>query len=196
MRITALLFALVLSACAGPAKYVPRADIGDALKQNMKTSVNVGQFTRPANFNRMCRLSNTIAPPDYTMTFEGYIQNAFTEELKAAGKYSDQTKLSLTGTVEKLAFSTTANGLSGGTWDIGLRVTAPSGRSTIVTEHYEFETSVMAAFACQQATDAFLPAVQNLISKLATSSEFRALLASNDVVARPANSVARPKKAK
>lgn len=177
MRIAALLFTLVLSACGTPPKYAPRADIGEALKQNMKGPVNVGTIQAPADFNKMCRLSGPIAPPDYTMTFEGYIQNALTEELKAAGKFNDQNaRISLSGAIEKLAFSTTANGMTGGTWDIGLRVTSSNGKSTFVSEHYVFDASLMGAVACQQATDAFLPAVQNLISKLAKSNEFKALV--------------------
>ncbi len=189
MRIAALLLALVLSACATPAKYTPRADIGDALKQNFKDTVNVGTFKAPEGFSSMCRLSGPIYPPDYNMTFEGYIQNALIEELKAAGKFDDQKpKVVLSGAVEKLAFSTTANGVSGGTWDIGLRVTSSNGKSTVVSEHYEFDASIMGDIACGQATEAFLPAVQNLISKLVTSSDMPMLLASADAVVAQAKS--------
>ncbi len=181
MRIAALLLVLVLSACAAPVKYAPRSDIGDSLKQNMKGSVNVGAFKAPAYFNSMCRIERLIYPPDYTMTFEGYIQNALVEELKTAGKFNDQNaKVLLSGAVEKLSFSTTANGLTGGTWDIGLRVTSSNGKSAVVSEHYVFDASLMADLACQQATDAFLPAVQNLISKLVKSNDFKALVAPTD----------------
>ncbi len=185
MRIAALLLALVLSACATPVKYQSRADISDALGQNLKSGVNVGDFKAPAEFTSMCRINGPIYPPDYELTFEKYIQSALTEELKAAGKLNNQdAKITLTGAVEKLAFSTTANGMTGGTWDIGLRVTSSNGKSTYVSEHYVYDTSLMAAVACQQATDAFLPAVQNLISKLARSAEFKSLVTVQTAEAR------------
>ncbi len=194
MRIAVLLLALVLSACATPAKYQSRADISDALGQNMKGSVNVAPFKAPDNFSSMCRIAGPIYPPDFTLTFEGYIQSALTEELKAAGKLNDKdAKITLTGAVEKLAFSTTANGVTGGTWDIGLRVTSSNGKSTYVSEHYVYETSIMGAVACQQATDAFLPAVQNLISKLARSSEFKSLVTAQATEARAETRIETPR---
>lgn len=178
MRIVIVLLAFILSACAAPTKYATRPDIGDALKQTKGGNINVGAFKAPANFSNFCRIDGPIYPPDYNLSFEGYIQNALVEELKAAGKYNDTTaKVSLSGVVEKLSFSTTANGLTGGTWDIGLRVISSNGKSSLVSEHYQFETSLMAALACQQASEAYLPAVQNLISKLVRSDDFKTLIA-------------------
>jgi len=177
MRITVIFLTLVLSACATPVKYVALPDTGITLKQVVNGNVYVDTFDRTNSFNAMCRLGTPITPPDFKSTFEGYIQNGLIEELKAAGKYDEQpAKIKLSGTVEDLAFSTTVNGFAGGFWDIKLRVKSSNGKSTVVSEHYEFESSFFAATACLNARDAFLPAVQNLISKLVKSREFKDLV--------------------
>jgi hypothetical protein len=56
------------------------------------------------------------------MSFEGYIQNGLVEELKVADLYDDKNaKITLTGVIEQLSFSTLTSILGGGSWDIGLR---------------------------------------------------------------------------
>lgn len=176
LKIFAVLFALLLSACAAPAKYSALPETGATLKQAVSGNVSVGAIKAPASFNSLCRLQSFITTPDYS-SFEGYIQNALIEELKAAGKYDDKVaKVTLSGAIDELSFSTTTHGLTGGTWDIKLRVTSSNGKTSVVSEHHEYETSMIAAIACQRATDAYFPAVQNLIGKLVKSDEFKALV--------------------
>ena len=84
-------------------------------------------------------------------------------------------KATLSGVVEQLNFSS-SRGLTGGEWNILLRVTSSNGKSMSVSEHYEFESGFIADTACKQTAEAYLPAVQNLIGKLVKASEFRSLL--------------------
>ena len=44
-------------------------------------------------------------------------------------------------------------------------------------EYYEFESGFIADTACKQTAEAFMPSVQNIISKIVRSPEFRKLLA-------------------
>lgn len=176
-HITIAFSVLALSACSTymPQRYSISADNNVALKAIEAGSINVGTFKGPANFDSNCRAAGPIAPPD-NMSFEAYIQKALADELKVAGKFDDKTpKATLTGAVEQLAFSS-SRGLTGGSWDIGLRVQSSNGKSTYVSEHYEFNSGFIADTACKQTAEAYYPAVQNLIGKLVKSPDFRGLV--------------------
>lgn len=168
---------LALGACSTymPQRYSISADNNVALKTMSAGNINVGAFKGPANFDNSCRAAGPIAPPD-NMSFEAYIQKALTDELKVAGKFDEESpKITLSGVVEQLAFSS-SRGLTGGSWDIGLRVLSSNGKSAFVSEHYEFNSGFVADTACKQTAEAYLPAVQNLIGKLVKSPEFVALV--------------------
>jgi hypothetical protein len=126
-------------------------------------------------FDNSCRAVGPISPPD-NMSFELYLQKALADELKVAGKFDDKTpKVTLSGVVEQLSFSS-SRGLTGGSWDIGLRINSSNGKSNFVSEHYEFNSGFIGDTACKQTAEAYLPAVQNIIGKLVKSSEFLALV--------------------
>lgn len=175
--IVVALSVLALSACSTymPQRYSISADNNVALKAIDAGNINVGAFTGPAKFDSSCRAAGPIAPPD-NMSFEAYIQKALADELKVAGKFDDKTpKVTLTGVVEQIAFSS-SRGLTGGSWDIGLRVHSSNGKSTYVAEHYEFNSGFIADTACKQTAEAYYPAVQNLIGKLVKAQEFQTLV--------------------
>lgn len=178
MKKTAVVLSvLALSACSTymPQRYSISADNNVALKAIGVGSINVGAFKGPANFDNSCRAAGPLSPPD-NMSFEGYIQKALADELKVAGKFDDKTpKVTLSGVVEQLAFSS-SRGLTGGSWDIGLRISSSNGKSSYVSEHYEFNSGFVADTACKQTAEAYFPAVQNLIGKLVKSPEFLALV--------------------
>jgi len=169
--------ALSMSACSTymPQRYSINADTNVALKTIDMGNINVGSFKGAANFDNNCRAVGPIAPPD-NMSFEAYIQKGLADELKVAGKFDEKTpKVTLSGTVEQLAFSST-RGLTGGSWDIGVKVSSSNGKSTFISEHYEFNSGFIADTACKQTAEAYLPAVQNLIGKLVKSPEFKSLV--------------------
>lgn len=176
-KLAVVLSALVLSACSTymPQRYSISADNNVALKAIGVGGINVGSFKGLPNFDNGCRAAGPIAPPD-NMSFEAYIQKALADELKIAGKFDDKTpKITLSGVVEQLSFSS-SRGLTGGSWDIGLRINSSNSKSSYVSEHYEFNSGFVADTACKQTAEAFFPAVQNLIGKLVKSPEFLALV--------------------
>lgn len=175
-KILLMLSVISLSACSTftPQRYNISADNNVALKATGIGNVNVGAFSGPASFDRNCRGAGPIAPPD-NMSFEAYIQKALADELKVAGMFDDKApKTTLTGALEKLDFSS-SRGLTGGEWNIGLRINSSNGKSLSVSEHYEFESGFVADTACKQTAEAYLPAVQNLIGKAIKSPEFKTL---------------------
>jgi len=176
-KIAVALSILTLTACSTymPQRYNISADNNVALKAIGVGNINVGPFKGPTTFNSACRGAGPIAPPD-SMSFEAYVQKALADELKVAGMFDEKMpKATLSGVVEQLSFSS-ARGLTGGEWDIGLRLNSSNGKSVFVSEHYEFNSGFIADTACKQTAEAFLPAVQNIIGKLIKSPEFRSLL--------------------
>lgn len=176
-KIAVVLFVLLLSACSTymPQRYNISADNNVALKAIGVGNINVGAFKGPASFDNACRGAGPIAPPD-NMSFEAYVQKALADELKVAGMFDEKTpKVTLTGVVEQLSFSS-SKGLTGGEWKISLRVNSSNGKSSFVSEHYEFNSGFIADTACKQTAEAYLPTVQNLIGKLIKAPEFKSLL--------------------
>ena len=83
--------------------------------------------------------------------------------------------MTLTGVVNKLEFSS-IRGLTGGRWEIDLSLTSSNGRTMSASEQYDFQSGYDANTACKQTAEAFMPAVQDLIGKIARSPEFRTLV--------------------
>lgn len=170
-----MVFSLTACSTFMPQRYSISADNHVTLKSIGAQNISVGTFKGPTDFDAMCRGAGPIAPPD-GMSFEAYIQNALADELKVAGIFDKQSpKVTLTGIVDQLAFSS-SRGLTGGSWDIGLRVNSSNGKYILVSEHYEFNSGFNAITACKQTAEAYLPAVQNLIGKLVKSPDFKGLL--------------------
>jgi hypothetical protein len=177
-KIIAAITVLILSACTNaPQRYGISADNNMALKASGGGNINVGTFTNTADFSNNCRgLYGSLSLPD-NMSFEGYIQKGLADELKVAGMFDDkEAKITLSGVIEKLAFSTLTSLTGGGSWDIGLRVNSSNGKSTYVSEHYEFDSSIQVWAACSQTANAYMPAVQNILGKLIKSPDFKSLV--------------------
>lgn len=172
-RIIGILILFTLTACNSytAAPYGISPDNNLALKSIAGTEhVRVGAFTATQTFDSGCRLAGPIQLPA-GLTFEGYIQKAFSDELKVAGVYDDKAQVTLLGTITDMKFSST-----GGSWDIALTVNSSNGKSVAVSEHYDFHTSFSAVGACHDVSDFFQPAVQGLVNKVITAPNFRSLL--------------------
>ncbi len=105
------------------------------------------------------------------LSYAGYIRKALIDEMKIAGVYDNSGIVTLTGSVDKLAFSSINS-----FWDINLTVTSSTGRYVSVVEHYRFPGSWTGVSACKNVADSFFPAVQDLLQKLIASPGFLALI--------------------
>ena len=173
----AVLLTTMLGACSTfvTPRYSISADNNVALKSLNTTNVGVGDFAAPAGFDNTCRAAGPLAPPD-GMNHANYIRKAFEDELKIAGIYAPSAaRVTLSGTVTKLEFSS-SRGLTGGSWTIDLTLVSSNGQRMTTAEHYEFESGYIADTACKQTAEAFMPAVQNLIGKTVRSPQFKALV--------------------
>jgi hypothetical protein len=151
-------------------RYGISADNVVALKSLAPGQIKVGAFTDPKQFGDGCRAAGPIKVGD-GLTFAGYIRKALIDEMKIAGVYNENGNVTLTGSVDNLAFSSTV-----AFWDIGLTVTSSNGKSVSVQEHYQFPGAFAAVTACKRVSDGYYPAVQNLLQKLIASPDFRALV--------------------
>jgi hypothetical protein len=178
MKIFATLtIAAVLAGCSTymPQRYSASADNVVAIKALNVNGVNVGTFTTTVKVDNACRGAGPIAPPD-NMSFEAYIQKALADELKLAGAFDAQApKVTLAGVLTKIEFSS-SKGLTGGEWNLALDLKSSNGKSISATETYNFNSGFVADTACKQTAEAFLPATQNLLTKLIKNPDFKALL--------------------
>ena len=175
-RIIIVVFAFILSACSYmPQRYSVSAENTEALNKLGVGNIDVGRFTKAAEFDTRCKVvSGEVKRPD--MGFEGYIQQALVQELKAADIFDDQTpKITLSGVVEKLSLSTwRAIYLSN--WDVGVRLNSSNGKTVYITQHYEFNAGQNNLADCQQLADHYMFAVQKTLNKLINAPEFQSLV--------------------
>ena len=174
--------ALVLSGCSSLTvqNYGVAADANYALKQlKIGESLFVGEISNSSNTEMSCRMMGPIKFAN-NMTAAGYIKKALEDELKLSGAYAPKTpKVVLGGTINKLEMSST-KGMSRGFWLIELTIRSSNGKSVKVTENYEFESGFDGNTACVNTTTAFMPAVQNLITKLVNDSQFKELVTTSN----------------
>ncbi|MBI4987822.1 MAG: hypothetical protein HZC23_03280 [Rhodocyclales bacterium] len=173
------LIPITLLFCACSTYTTPRysinADTNVALKALGATSVAVGSFSGPKDFDANCRAAGPLAPPD-GLSYTEYLKKALEAELKVAGAHTATSpRIVLTGTVNKLEFSS-SRGLTGGSWDVELTLNSSNGSTLAAMEHYEFESGFNALTACKQTAEAYMPTIQNLIGKIVRSPDFRQLL--------------------
>lgn len=165
-----------ISACAPvPSKRftVDRLSIS---KPIVVGNITVAPFKEPPFVDDNCRAAGKIAPPDRA-TFESYIQQALADEIHRAGLANEKTpKTVLMGEVKVLAFSSTSP-FSDAWWIIKIKVTSSTGQSLETGEKYDFNTSFGAHKACQEAADAYVPAVNQMVRKMVGSPGFLPLLA-------------------
>lgn len=181
MKLSKVMLALVVTFGLGGCetlvtqRYSVTGDNNLAVKALGVTAIGVGEFNGPSNFDSNCRALGPVQVAD-GITHTQYIRKAFEEEFKIAGVFAaNSPRVTLTGTVTRLEFSST-RAVTGGSWDIDLTLMSSNGSNMKVTEHYEFPSGFMAPTACKQTAEAFAPAVQNLVGKIVRSTEFRALV--------------------
>lgn len=108
------------------------------------------------------------------MTIPQFVTNAFNDELKMAGIYSDDA-VKISGDITRIEFSS-ITGLTNGYWDIGLQLKSSNGKTLAVSNRYTFKSGFDAITACNATADALAPAVQDLIKATVTHPDFAKLL--------------------
>ena len=137
-----------------------------ALKALEGRSVNVGPFVgNPSTTELSCRGSGGVRTPDGE-SFPEFVRKAFIDELRAANLFSETATLTLTGKLDSIDFASDT-----GSWDLALTLSSSNGKTMSLQESYRYQTSVLGDDACNQTAQAFAPAVQSLIGRVARSQE-------------------------
>ncbi|ESQ89171.1 hypothetical protein [Asticcacaulis benevestitus] len=143
-----------------------------ALKSKGAT-VKVGDVTKAATVSDPhCRLAGAL---DVTngKTVEAYVKSALQAELLAAQSYDVAAPTTINARLDQLDVNTVGDAA----WTIGLTLTSnvnPTGYQ--VTSTYKFKTSFSAIAACQNATSAFIPALQEAIGSGVSNAQFATLI--------------------
>jgi len=177
--------ALVLCACSSnslldlrytPQPYSVAGENTEALKKFGVAHINVGPFTKTAEFDNSCRVVSGIVEKPDSSGFEGYFQKSLIAELKQAGMFDDKMpEITLTGDVQQLSLSTWRM-IYLSSWDIGVRIDSSNGKSVEINQHYDFNAGQMWLPDCQQIADRYMFAVRKTIGKLIDSPEFQSLV--------------------
>jgi hypothetical protein len=168
---------IVLAGCETPTtqRYAISPENNQAIKALGAGPIGVATFQPPADFSATCRALGPLQVAD-GLTHTQYIQKAFEDELKIAGAYAATgAKVTLTGKIDKLEFSS-SRGLTGGSWTIDLQLASSNGKSIMVKEYYEFNSGFAAPEACRNTAEAFSRAVQNLVGQAVKNPGFAALV--------------------
>jgi hypothetical protein len=114
-----------------------------------------------------------IEPAD-GLSVSQFITKAFNDELIMAGVHSKEG-IKLNGDITKIEFSS-VSGLTGGYWDIEVKLNSSNGKSVTVNNKYTFKSGFDAITACNATADALTPAVQDLIKAIITHPDFSNLI--------------------
>lgn len=146
-----------------------------AVKNTGLEPVAVSSFTSttPGLSSINCRPPSglIILTPDNS-TYESYIQEAITDELKLAGLYDPASKLVLQGKIEEIDFN---SNVFAGNWVISLSLFSNRNAGYKTTVKYEFSTNLMGDIGCRQVAEAFYPAVQKLLYQTVSDPRFKEL---------------------
>ena len=178
------------------AAYEVSAQNVETLKSYNLRPVSVGTFQaseelevkrQPGNLKRAATAYRRCLGPILHLTaspsFEGYIEQAFIEELKRAGIYDASSHLVLTGKLEQIGSSHTQPNLIGGlitsaaimltprSWTLTLTLT--NARNESFTTQSEFSVPSQREDICGRLALIFAPAVQKLITDVIKNPKFR-----------------------
>jgi hypothetical protein len=140
------------------------------------TNVRTGDFTAGAGVEiPTCRMAGKL---DVTAgkPLEQYVKEAMQAELFQAGVYDTNAGVVINGRLDQLKVNTFGTG----SWDLGLQVTSnkdPVGYHVQTTR--TFKSSYSAMSACQNATNAFAPTVQDLLGQVVNHAGFAKLVGKN-----------------
>jgi hypothetical protein len=132
--------------------------------ENLAVKRQPGNQENPATAYRKCADDFVTVSP----SFEGYIEQAFIEELKLAGIYNAASPLVLTGKLETINSFVWGHGQ----WSFTLTLTNARNESFTTELAFKFPTAFR-GHACASIAREFAPAIQKLITDVIQNPKFR-----------------------
>jgi len=136
--------------------------------------VNFGTFADLSESEKTitCRLATSVHPPKDERYID-YIKHAFETEFKKAGLFDRNAKTTITATLDDLYGSTTYGDAY---WSFEITLHASNGNRLHVVSRYDYESSITAAYACEEMHKTFPLALQKLIHDTLTNEHFHTLI--------------------
>jgi hypothetical protein len=114
-------------------------------------SVKVGAFTDgPKLTDLYFRITKAQLPPPFH-SFSGYIADALTKELKVAGKYADDARVEISGTLQRNMSNLEANGFDKGLIIIDCEIVVKRDSQVVYQSLIETRRTFVSAFEGSQA---------------------------------------------
>jgi len=136
--------------------------------------VRFGEFTDASESNETikCRLMTSVHPPKHE-TYVQYIQHAFEKEFTASGLYDERAKTVITATINEIEESSVYGDAY---WSFEVTLRSSNGKKYTVKSEYEYDSSITAAYACEEMHKTFPLALQKLIHDAIKNDQFIKLL--------------------
>jgi hypothetical protein len=168
-----------------PASYANYGDNTFTLRKMTGVKVRVASMNDLSKFDSGCRMAGPIKTAGNRPLAE-FIRDSMNDEFKFAGIYSDDAGTTeLNATLNSGEFSS-MTGLTRGYWTFSLQLANPAtGKSLTAISRYDFDSGFDAQTACMNTSNALTPAVQRLIYKAVSDTEFSAMLNSQKVAGGP-----------
>jgi hypothetical protein len=110
-----------------------------------------------------------ISPPD-RQSFAKFIRGAFIDELSLAGLAADKSGIEFRGRIKSLDVKCN---VGTGLWTIAFEYSVGGKPPVLVEADYEFEGAYLGDVVFNNAKQALVPALQELIRQIVTSTEFQ-----------------------
>ncbi len=172
----AICAALTISACSSPMP-AHTASVGSikALRQSSIQGVAVGSFKlaegKPENIDQsIASRSQTLVPQQGSIS--GYLRDALSTELKAAGKLDPDSAVSVSGELTQSELNTNM-GTADGT--LGARFSVQGGAQAYEKElsvRHQWESSFVGAIAIPKALQEYMALYEKLLRKLFSDPDF------------------------
>jgi len=173
----ALLIAFLLTGCAAPylvPRYESEPANASALTALGVGNVEVGAFEE-VPFDSSCRGLHALALPD-GMSPGQYFRKALEIELQKAHVPASQAgRVTLSGKVESVGFSS-MTAITMGVWNIRVSLRSSNGKALQASESHEFDSGFAYQEACRNTAQEFPKGVQKLIARLFADPAFPSLL--------------------
>ena len=136
--------------------------------------LDLGAFTDLSESEKTitCRLATSVHPPKNARYID-YIRHAFETEFKKSKLYDAKAKTTITATLNNLYGSTTYGDAY---WSFDITLHSSNGQSLHIVSKYDYESSITAAYACEEMHKTFPIALQKCINDTVKNPDFKRLL--------------------
>lgn len=177
--IAAIVILTLLNACTTATftvqPYLPSIEATSALQSLGMSGIEIESVTSSVDIDNSCPSSARAISLPNKSSFEDYIRDALINEFTIADIYDKKSpKVKLKIDITELEYFLSHSSLMS-VWDIEFIIDSSNGTSLKVHEHFLFDAGAYNLWNCKKIAEAYMPAVQAIITKLAKSPSLQTL---------------------